>query len=208
MQGEQNKSRKNILLLLTILLACYAIIILVKNFKGYPGIDFYNLWGVSKVHKWSDQVLKNPYVDVEKYEASLHAHAKNSSDLRLKKADQYKQDNKKYLRLTQTPLFYFIFALLPEDYSLAFGIYQALQVILFVTSVIIMLNSIRDEKWLAVLPLAFFLAIFYGPLRSDLRVGNFNCFLLFLPSVVINIENEIFFYILFFFKFFANKEAK
>ena len=145
-----------------------------------PGIDFCQSWGVSKAKQWSGGQLRSPYVDTTKYAEVLNAHADGSRDLRFRRANQI---NKKLyqnkLALLGTPLYYLIFSFLPQYYSLAFGIFQVLQVILFITSVV-MLNSGRHEYWLGLLSLALLLVVVYEPLLSDLRVGNINSFQLFL----------------------------
>ena len=150
-----------------------------------PGIDFCQSWGVSKAKQWSGGQLRSPYVDTTKYAEVLNAHADGSRDLRFRRANQI---NKKLyqnkLALLGTPLYYLIFSFLPQYYSLAFGIFQVLQVILFITSVV-MLNSGRHEYWLGLLSLALLLVVVYEPLLSDLRVGNINSFQLFGVAVLI-----------------------
>ncbi len=162
------KMKINILII--VLLICLAIPSSIRNFMASPGIDFYQFWGVSKAQKLSGQKLKSPYDEHAKYAEILSAHVDRSSDEHLKKANGY---HRQALDLTGTPLFYSIFALLPMNYTSAFGIYQTLQIFLFITS-IVMLGSIYNEHKRELLSLAILLVLIYEPLLSDLRVGNFN----------------------------------
>lgn len=156
------------------MLACLAIIILVSRFTQSPGIDFYQYWGVSKAREWSSHPLRSPSAEQEKYAAVLNSHIAGSSDLRLGKANETRRE----LQLLQTPLCYSIFTLLPANFSLAFGIFHIVQVILFLLA-LMLLSAVYYGNWLRLLPWALLLTIFYVPLVSDLRVGNLNCFYLF-----------------------------
>jgi hypothetical protein len=150
-----------------------------QNFKDAAGIDFYQFWGVIKAQKWSDHKLKSPYVETTHYAEVLNSYADGSNDLRLKAANQI--NNQLYqhnLDLTGTPFCYLIFALLPEDYSLAFVIFQIMQIFLFISSIVIM-NPVRHVNRLGLVSLAFLLVLIYEPLLSDLRVGNMSSFQLF-----------------------------
>jgi hypothetical protein len=82
------------------------------------------------------------------------------------------------LDLTGTPLFYAMFALLPLDYNLAFYIYEQAAIISLILGFIIIFSLCR-QKLLLFLILSLFVIFEYGPLFSDLRVGNINCFQFF-----------------------------
>lgn len=158
-----------------VLLASLVIPSSISNFSVSPGMDFYQFWGVSKALKLSDHNLKSPYDENEKYAGILTAYADRSSDARLKQANGY---HRQAMDLTGTPLFYAIFALLPANYTFAFGIYQTLQIVLFIASVVL-LGSIYNKLKGGLLSLALLLVLIYEPLLSDLRVGNFNSIQLF-----------------------------
>ena len=162
-------------ILIIVLLASLAIPSSIRNFMVSPGMDFYQFWGVSKAQELSNYKLKSPYDEHAKYAEVLTAHVDRSSDVRLKKANGYFSND---LDLSGTPLFYLIFALLPVNYTSAFGIYQTLQIALFIASVV-MLGSIYNEHRSGLLSLALLLVLIYEPLLSDLRVGNFNSIQLF-----------------------------
>ena len=165
--------------LVVLLLAGLAIVSTLVRFHQAAGIDFLQFWAVSKAQKWSHGKLKSPYVETTQYHGVLTAYVDNSNDLRLRKAYQF--NNQLYsnrLYLWPTPLYFLPFALLPNDYSHAFAIFQTTQILLFIAS-IFMLNLAPEGNrlWLASLVLLLLLA--YEPLLSDLRVGNFNIFQLF-----------------------------
>jgi hypothetical protein len=165
--------------LVIFLLAGLAIGSSLVNFDKALGIDFLQYWAVCKAQKWSHDKLKSPYVETIQYYEVLTAYVDSSNDLRLKKAHQVNNQLYSYrLNLTPTPLYFLPFALLPEDYSHAFAIFQTVQILLFIASILkLNLAPNGNRLWLGSLVLLLLLA--YNPLLSDLHVGNFNCFQLF-----------------------------
>jgi hypothetical protein len=161
--------------LIIVLLASLAIPSSIKNYLVSPGIDFYQFWGVSKAQELSNDKLKSPYDEHAKYAEVLTAYVDQLPNVRLKKANEHRHNG---FDLTGTPLFYAIFALLPMNYTFAFGVYQILQIVLFIASVV-MLGSMYNEDKSGLLSLALLLVLIYEPLLSDLRVGNFNSIQLF-----------------------------
>ena len=125
---------------LVALLACLSIIISFSRFSQSPGIDFYQYWGVIKAKQWSIGQLKSPSAEQEKYAEVLNDHVAHSADLRLSKANETRRE----LQLLQTPLCYSIFTLLPANYSIAFGIFQIIQVILFLSALVLLTRSIME----------------------------------------------------------------
>jgi hypothetical protein len=155
--------------LLVILLAIWVVVSSAENFHTNTGIDFFQYWGVSKAQQWSRVELNSPYVEEAQYANFLRAWAEGSSDDRLKAVSQGRAN----FEFSQTPFCYSVFAFLPEDYSLAFGIFQVLQIILFIGAIVILGRTLH-WNWTELLSLAFLLSMLYEPLLSDLRVGNLN----------------------------------
>jgi hypothetical protein len=153
-------------ILVAVLLAFSALTVSIGNFGESAGVDFYQYWGVAKAQKWGGGKLKSPYVEQAQYAAFLNAYADGSSDSRLKKANRFRRE----LDLNQTPLCYAIFTFLPANYSLAFGIFQAAQIILMLAATV-MLGLAFPGNRTGLLPLALLLLIFHQPLLSDLRVA-------------------------------------
>lgn len=145
-----------------------------------PGIDFYHYWGVSKARQFSSDELPSPYLEQDRYATVLNTYAQGSTDARLKLVNQYRRSR---FYVTGTPLFYSVFAALPTDYSLALGLFQTSQVLLFIASIAILGLSHFQHRW-EVLVLAFLLIVAYGPLETDLLVGNFNSLQLFAVVVL------------------------
>jgi hypothetical protein len=166
--------KTNIQIVIVVLLACLTGIVTIGRFQVAKGKDFYQYWGVSKAQEWSSSPLKSPSAEQDKYAEVLNAHVAGSSDLRLVMANKIRR----HLQLLQTPLCYSIFMLLPENFSLAFGIFQIIQVILFLSS-LVLLSGLYYGNWVRLLPWGFLLIIFYWPLGVDLEVGNLNCLHLF-----------------------------
>ncbi|MGA7579090.1 MAG: hypothetical protein ACLQUW_14110 [Desulfobaccales bacterium] len=167
-------------LILVALLACLAIMISYNRFTHSTGTDFYQYWGVGKAQKWSSNELKSPYAEEEKYAGVLNEHETHSTDLRLNKANKARR----VLEFAQTPLCFSIFTILPANYSIAFGTYQIIQVILFLAA-IVLLSAVNYGNWLRLLSLALLLLFFYTPVIADLKVGNLNCLYLFGLSLLL-----------------------
>jgi hypothetical protein len=157
-----------------LLLACLTVFINVERFKISNGIDFYQYWGVSKAQEWSPTALASPSAEQEKYAAVLNAHARHSDDLQLVKANEMRRN----LQLNQTPLCYLIFSLMPSNFSLAFGMFQIIQGILFLSAMII-LSVVYFGDAITLLPFSLLLTFSYGPLVADSEVGNLNSLYLF-----------------------------
>ena len=157
--------------LIIVLLACTAVSTSVTNFRAVAGIDFYQFWAVSKAQELSGYQLKNPYKEMTKYHDVLSEHAARSSDRHLKGANNFR----KTLDLCATPLFYSLFTWLPMNYTLAFGLYQFMQIALFIMAVVL-LGSLYNGSKTHFLTLALLLLTVYSPLLSELRVANFNTF--------------------------------
>jgi hypothetical protein len=144
-----------------------------------PGIDFYHFWGISKAHLWSTDPLGNPYTHQAQYAASLNAHAEDSEDARLKTVNVYRRT----LQLTGTPLCYAVFGFLPKNYSNAFSLFQIAQVLLFISSVL-MLGWLFRADFLWISMFALLLTVKYDPFLSDLLVGNVNAIQFFVVVVI------------------------
>ncbi len=160
--------------LIIVLLACLALANLGRRFSNAVGSDFYHYWGISQARAWSESDLGNPYLESERYAKVLNSHSDRSRAQRLQTPNRYRRD----LDLTGTPLLYSIFFALPEDYSLAFGLFQLSQMTLFVAA-ILWLGALYRADGSAMAILALLLAVAYEPLLSDLRVGNVNSIQLF-----------------------------
>jgi hypothetical protein len=173
------------------MLAFVAILSSMKNFEASNGIDFYNFWSICKAQKWSNYNLKSPYINEQKYADFLNSYANSSIDLRLKSVHKMFRDRyQDKLSLAGTPLCYWIFGIMPKDYSLAFGIFRAMQIILFIISVI-MINAGSHENRLSIASLALLLVVVYEPLLSDLRVGNINSFQFFMVMILIVFADRV-----------------
>ncbi len=144
------------------------------RFSETPGIDFYQLWGVAAAQRWAPDGLGSPYVEAPRYAAVLEARARASSDPRFEAASQRRRE----LDLTATPLLYASFRLLPDDYSLAFGIFQTLQLLLF-TAAAIAIGRLRGASTALCTGVALLLIATFQPLIAELRVGNVACLQLF-----------------------------
>lgn len=160
--------------LILALLTALATIIMMGRFNGSLGIDFYQYWGVGKAQEWSPSQLKSPAAEQERYAAVLNAQAARPADRRFVEANKIRHE----LQLVQTPLCYSIFTLMPANFSLAFGLFQIIQGILFLAAILI-LSEVYFGNWLKLLPYGLLLAVSYEPLISDLRVGNLNTVYLF-----------------------------
>ena len=145
------------------------------------GIDFYQFWGVGKVHNLSSGALKSPYNEMHKYAAMIDDLAHSSDDLRIRLANQINHRfYKEGIDLIGTPLIFSIFALMPQNYSLAYGIYELTLLFSFISGCLLIF-LLHNNKWCIFSLLALLLTINYAPFIADLTVGNISSiqFLLF-----------------------------
>lgn len=149
------------------------------TYRFRPGIDFYQYWGVGMAHKVSGGVLSSPYVNLEQYDSILDSVAAASNDRRLNIANSVNHNSyKKYsLEMNATPLTYAVFALLPQNYSLSYGIFLGIRVILFLIA-LYLLSPPQTVSSQVVLT-GVLLVAFYQPMASDARVGNLGMMQLF-----------------------------
>jgi len=176
---------------LIIILALMAIISSIEKIKASVGIDFYQFWAVSKAQEWSNYNLKSPYFKEAQYAGVINSYADSSNDSQLKRVNRvFKKLPQFNLDPTGTPLFYWIFAKFPQNYSLSFYTFQALRVILFIISVVL-LNSGSHGNRLGLVSLGLLLSIVYGPFLSDLRVGNINSFQMFIFVILLTFADRV-----------------
>jgi hypothetical protein len=171
-------------ILFLLLLVCMVVTRSIDRFSFSSGIDFYHYWGICNAQQWSSVPLGNPYADQARYAAVLNAHADRSQDGRLKAANEARRT----LDPTGTPLLYAAFSFLPSNYSLAYAVFQAIQILMFVLAVVMLGWLYRcDRLWVWLI--ALLLAGMYEPLASDFRVGNVNSIQLFaLAALLVLVE--------------------
>ena len=158
-------------------ISAFVVLLLVQlvvahSLNLFPRIilfDFYQYWGVAVAHRLGGATMGNPYADAGRYHAVLSAYASASSDQRLASLQRARPG------FTATPFLYMLFGALPADYSRAATLVHVLQVVLFVSAVIL-LGSICHYPSFPLLCLALVLVISSGPVSSDLRMGNLGCF--------------------------------
>jgi len=162
-----------------IVILCFLAVLAVSEsrgrFSGAGGVDFYHYWGIAKAIGRSEAALGSPYSAPERFAEVLNAHADSAGDERLKSVNRRRRD----LDVTGTPLFYASFGFLPDDYSLAFALYQILQVALLIGA-LGLLGRRLGAPLIDSVTLALVAVVVYWPVISDLRVGNINCIQLFL----------------------------
>jgi hypothetical protein len=162
-----------------IVILCFLAVLAVSEsrnrFSGAGGVDFYHYWGVAKAIGRSEGTLGSPYTAPERFAELLNVYADSAGDERLKSVNRQRRE----LDVTGTPLFYASFGFLPDDYSLAFGIYQILQVALLIAA-LGLLGRRLGAPLIDSVTLALVAVVVYWPVISDLRVGNINCIQLFL----------------------------
>jgi hypothetical protein len=167
--------------ILILLLLASTVFFQIKGiFSSTAGFDFYNPWAVCNAQKWSIAPLGNPYIDAARYAEVLNAHANHSQDPRFKAANEARRV---LVQLTGTPLFYAAFGYLPADYSHAYVIFQKIQIVLFILSVLILGRLYRGDLFCVSL-FVLLLSILYQPIVSDFLVGNVNAIQLFMLALL------------------------
>ena len=136
-------------------------------FPRLTAIDFYQYWGVSVALRASDHALGGPYTNRQQYHAVLRDLAAQSDQPKLAAVSRAMPRPS----FTATPLLYMLFGTLPAHYARAVALFQTLQVVLFLTGVILLGRLYRFQLF-ALFCLALLLLVSSGPLFADLRVGN------------------------------------
>jgi hypothetical protein len=155
--------------------AALIVVILVQLVVGWAiglfprltAIDFYQYWGVSAALRLSGHTLGGPYRNQQQYRSVLRDFATQSDQSKLAAVSQAMPRPS----FTATPFLYTLFGALPADYTRAIGLFQALQVVLFLTAVFL-LGMIYRFQIFPLTCLALLLLVNSGPLYADLRVGN------------------------------------
>jgi hypothetical protein len=152
----------------------------------FNGVDFYQLWGVGAAQKLSGHSLGSPYTERERYAVVLNDYAGTVDYPSLTTASAVW----KRLALTATPLLYVSFSMLPRDYSVAIGLFRGLQLLLFLLAFCILGIQYRYDRFqMACMALLF--VLFFGPFRSDLRVGNVGSVQLFCLAVILALAESL-----------------
>ena len=138
------------------------------------GIDFYHFWGVPTALKLSGHRLGSPYAQEDHYAQVLNDHASTVlGDEQLARVNR----ERRTLDLTGSPLLYTAFAVLPQDYSTALGLFRGFEVVLFLVAVAMLGSLYHYEPFLSA-TLGLTLLIAADPYKNDLSLGNFNILLL------------------------------
>ncbi|WP_215609394.1 hypothetical protein [Leptothoe spongobia] len=121
--------------------------------------------------------MASPYIHPDAYATVLNRYTASVDNPRLKAANAYRQ----VLDLTGTPLLYTLFATLPKHYGRALASYQCLQILMFVTAIVLIgiLKGQPHGFW----PLALVLSATFVPFTVDLGVANLNAIQLFLVTI-------------------------
>lgn len=170
-------------LFVTSLLIASCIYYATVMYKSSIAIDFYQYWGVGMAQKLSGNALSSPYVNLEQYGSYLDSYARSSIDERLRLSNiknhmLYSQG----LDVNATPLLYALFALFPSKFSLSYGIFLALMLVVLLPASYLFCHYPRPS---AVPVLLGILSVFcHEPLRADAQVGNLNTLQFFSMAVL------------------------
>ena len=166
------RSRSRLISVFIVLLLVQLVVTYSMNlFPRLILFDFYQYWGVSVAHRISGGTLGTPYTEARRYYAALNDYASGSTDQRL--ATLHRMSARP--GFTATPFLYMLFGALPVDYSRAATVFHALQILLFIGAVIL-LGVLNHYPPSPLVCLALVLVLGFGPLSSDLRLGNIGCF--------------------------------
>jgi hypothetical protein len=157
-------------LLIIVLLAAVALMSTAERARSNDGIDFFNFWGVPAALRLADHGLGSPYREGAEYLTLLKAHAAAADDPKLASAAQAWAAPD----FTATPLLYTVFATFPRDYAASIGVFQLLQVVVFILTCLL-LGRKYGLDYTVSFALALVLLLSYQPLLADLRVANLGC---------------------------------
>jgi hypothetical protein len=155
-------------------------------FPNLVAIDFYQYWAVGAARKLSDQPLGSPYKNHREYTTVVRDYAKRTDQAQLTLNGRVLGP----FGFTATPFLYVLFGTLPADYPRALVLFHALQLLFFVGAVVLLGVTYRFEMFRAVC-LALLLVLGFGPLSSDLRLGNLGSFQLAAFSALLYLASRL-----------------
>jgi len=173
---------KMVVISTSLLIGC-CIYFATLMYNSSLAIDFYQYWGVGAAQKLSGGVLSNPYVNVKQYDSFLDKYSTTSGDERLRLSNirnhmLYRQS----LDVNATPLLYALFALFPAKFSLSYGIFLALMVVVLLPVSYLFCHYPRPSAIPVLLGILF--VFYHEPLRADAQVGNLNTLQFFSMAVL------------------------
>ncbi len=135
---------------------------------GFPGIDFYQYWGVGKIQRYSEFRAGSPYQRTTEYTTGIRLLAEAQRSGPLMQA----QNARQAVDITGSPFLYHAYTLLPEDYSYAL-LYARLLEMAGVFVVLFALFALRGYLGMAA-PASLALMYGFDPLLIDIGVANVN----------------------------------
>jgi hypothetical protein len=155
-------------------LAFIVIVFAVGVFKRSSGIDFYQYWVIGRGPIAASTELKSPYTHVPEYSAFVDTQITRKGDIRLlsvhRKAHHLYENG---LDIPGSPVQYALFAFMPGDYSLAYGLFLGVEIIAFVVA-LVALASVVPRKRAFLLGISAMLPIIYWPLENAATSGNLS----------------------------------
>lgn len=158
-----------------LVLACLLVLlgdVSLGRMRRATSIDFYQLWGVQQAVGWRDQLGTDPYRDQAGYAKALNEFVDRSGDPQLLAASEARRQS---LRLTGTPFFYWVFALLPGDFLSALITFRSAQFLCLLAAVIFLARRF-GTSWLDAAMFGTTICLLSHPFQADVRVGNVNAF--------------------------------
>jgi len=159
--------------LLDLVLLIFAALIVIQMEDNYSkraiGVDLYQYWGVGQVIRVTDGRIRNPYTHQRDFNRILAMEADRSTDAIQKRVAEFRRD----LELQGTPFAYFVFSWFPGDYRLTRVAYRWWQILVFI-SVLCGLLRANGCSWQHSLLIPMLIFPVYGPMGSEVIVGNFN----------------------------------
>jgi hypothetical protein len=152
----------------------------LKSIFGQPGIDLYQMWGVSKSLRSSGYGLGSPYVNPQGYKHRLSEIREAAADPNLDIAAVVWPK----LDLDGTPLLYYVFGLLPSHYSAALRGYRLLEIAAFSLAVMLLTLQLSGS-----IPLSLILMLLTfpacAPAADDVMLANVDCIQLLLSALAV-----------------------
>jgi hypothetical protein len=157
-------------ILILLMLAAMTVPQMVGRVSETIGVDFYHFWGVPTALRLTGHTLGAPYTNGQRYHAVLKEYAATANQPKLRSASRFWGGPD----FTGSPLLYRAFAMVSSDYTFALGVFQTLQILLFLGACLVV-GSLQRMDLFYVFCLALLCLLIYQPLLSDLRVGNLGC---------------------------------
>ena len=170
---------------LSLLLACAAVVWAFRYSGRWAGLDFYQFWAGAQVARERD--VANLYsMETRQTKGAEYLRRAQSSSDRMRVVAQARRE----FEFFSTPFLYTTFGTFSGDYERAYLTYRVLLLAAAIGAVLL-LGRTGALTWAQTFLLLAFVLVLFEPFKSDIRVGNVNSIQLVVIAAAIFLERRV-----------------